>query len=186
MLFSELVGKKCLGIIPITKQNTELWNSEYTSLDSNIDDDDDDERYMEMNNEEYIKHFYMLVGEELLYAKWLLFASKNKKSCFSWYDNWIIIDDGLNYSEEIDSKFKYIGEKIKEIWTDGYIIKNDIICANFKKWMDCVGKEKGVNDEWIPKSIPYKFITIKMNTKHIDLTTMYHDCHYPETIWNYL
>lgn len=179
MKFSELCGKKCLGIISINEPNLTKMvdNDEYISTTPEYDED----VFFYLDGKKCIKQFYMLIGEpedEITKFKPILFLSVNQR--YSYYDNWMIIESSENV--KIDTDFKYIGEIINEVWTDGYDINTNFIQANSQKWIDSVGGGKYLAKE----DVPYKFISIKMNTKHIDLTSMYHDCHYPESIWMFV
>lgn len=179
MKFKDLIGKRCFGISTVNKPNKS--KIKHYSDGKSDTPEYKEECYLEINKVEYIKQFYMLIGEvndDIDKYKTILFVSKNES--YSYYDNWMImeVDDDLQF----DTEFKYIGEVINEVWTDGYDIDTNFIKADEQKWIDAVGKGKYLAKE----DVPYKYVSIKMNIKHIDLTSMYHDCHYPESIWMFI
>ena len=115
--------------------------------------------------------FYLFLKDSCLE-----FVSDNQD--YSWYSNWRI--KTLEKEPSRDSTYKAIGEIITSIWTDGYDINSNDIDADMDKWIEAVGK-----GSWGAKEgADYEFIRINLKTKVISLGTVYHDCHYPSTIWD--
>jgi hypothetical protein len=138
--------------------------------------------------------------EDALKAKVLLFRSNCLEGEYCYFTDWEIVP--IEGTVEITSKFKFIGETIRSIKAHGYraedlnkyglpIQKNDgvqpmknldtsQIFANHIHWIASVGE-----GYWLAKdNAPYTFITIRTLTKVINLGVAYHDCHYPNTIWD--
>lgn len=101
----------------------------------------------------------------------------SKNQDYSYFDNYIL---EASTPPARDDTYKAIGEVIKEVWADGEDINTDYIGADHEKWVAAVG-----DGSWGPtEGEPYTFITLKTASKRVDFTTIYHDCHYPETLWD--
>ena len=99
---------------------------------------------------------------------------------YSYYTNW-----GLEEVEKKrrDDKYKAIGETINTIETEGDEDEDDgLIYANDDKWIEAVGE-----GSWhATEGEDYYFLWVKTNTKTIAFGTVYYDCHYPDTIWEFV
>lgn len=193
MIFSDLVGQKLCGFYPLTPNNG-------INPGAIIDDIYYDYRrqglLITINQIKYIKHMYLFIGETPLTAKiYLLISnyddrhnrSNNGIGAHFCADNFIItkVDDSvIEDLEETFDKFKYIGETISEIWTDGDTLDKDIVIANYEKWKKTVGVSKFCGEILPAFEKPYVFMKIITKFKTLELGAMYHSCHYPETIWN--
>jgi hypothetical protein len=172
--YRQLIGKKIIGI---QKIKTDDWF------------------YMNDKN-----GFYMFIGDDVLNPTILHFHSQNKKNMYSYYTNWKFKQ--VNEKIEMTSDFKYIGEIITDVWTDGVATNcNDLdynendnnlenntvnpldtnnIDVDVGKWVAAVGEgEYGPTERK-----PYTYIKIITALKILHLTTEYHECHYPVTIWD--
>lgn len=179
--FNNLVNKKILGIQNITNPGKlEISDSEF-----NFGPENYLEKCFSKLNKTILNHFYLLLGEDILNPTVILFSTDTEdRGGFFYCNNWCITDvtNMIDLNHILDSNYKHIGEYINDIWTDGYDLNTSKIVADERKWIATVGKGKYGPSE----NKAYKYISIRTNTKHIDLSTLYHNCHYPETIWDYI
>lgn len=182
MKFSNLIGKRLIGFQP-------------------IDEDDDGEAdYFNKGiqiKQEYGENFFvrlqLFLGDNILNAEEIFLVCDNGISMWHWYSNWRLVekkdllelkkDDSdeklLEKIYKLNKKYKSIGETIKSI---------DVA---FNTTLDTDNIEVS-EDEWNKKfpdgkdNKDYYFLKINTNTKILSLGSQYHDCHYPDTIWNFI
>lgn len=168
MKFNELIQKRLIGFVDISKNDKFLKYFREIEKSSKV-----------------VPKLLFLLGDDILKCENILLVNDNRLYERSYYTNWRIIKLKKDIKLELTSDYKSVGEKINEIIVDSDDIKildRQNINVDEVKWINKVGK-----GNWLAKpNINYYYIQIKTNTKVISLGTVYHDCHYPECIWDFL
>lgn len=174
MKYSELLGKRLIGFMSLEDIQKDLKEQLKTkNHDNNIFG----------YNTDFV--LVLFLGDDILNCQRILLVSDNESGLWHWYTNWRLIELDNDISLEMDSTYKSIGEKINSIAVqsdDPNVLENDNINADMEKWIAAVGKgywnaKEGEN---------YFYAHIKTNTKTLSLGTVYHDCHYPDCIWEFI
>lgn len=111
--------------------------------------------------------------------KYLIADCRNED--YSYYDNWRLrVYKGK--LPTLNDTYKSIGSKVLGVTVKGVEEDDGRIVADYNDWVKTVGE-----GSWGPKEgEPYYFITITTETKTVKLGATYWDCHYPETIWDFI
>lgn len=102
-------------------------------------------------------------------------GSTNADGMYAWFSDWEIMKLPPYLSLIDDPSFKFIGETINEVWVGAGLDSNNTI----------IDADKGTDWKY-EDGINYMFISLRTNTKHLDLGTCFHECHYPDTIWEFI
>jgi hypothetical protein len=132
----------------------------------------------ESHGDDVVKLIFLVRSPEGVEKK-LLVSSLNKG--YSWFDNWKL-KEWSGETPELNDSFKMIGSRITSVEFEGKEDDDGRVHADIDKWTEAVG-----GGYWGPKEEEnYWFITITTHLKIVRLGTQYHDCHYPDTIWDVL
>lgn len=162
--YSDLIGQRLIGFFV-------------------IDSDENLEKYLltkESTEDELETKLILLIGDDVLNCQQILLLSDNQD--YHYYVNWRIMDIS-DFKIELNETYKSIGEIINDVWVDNNqnLDVNNINPDN-NLWIEKVG-----TGDWLAKEDEnYYYAEIRCNTKILKLGTVYHDCHYPDTIWDFI
>jgi hypothetical protein len=178
MKFSDLIGKRLIGFQSVDEDECDISDTEVFQNKHN--------KYGESMN----VRLQLFFGDNILNAEEVFLVCDNRFGMWSWFSNWRLVEKKELFElkedesdkkiiSKINKSYKSIGEKIKSIDVD---FKQDLNTDNID--VD--------EDEWDEKfpdgkdEENYYYLKLNTDTKILALGTQYHDCHYPDTIWNFI